>query len=356
MRARKRTRTRWWKFALKAAGVWGIWRLDRYLRGARGLRGSVVLITGASRGLGLELAWQFAAAGAKLAITARDENELREACEELQCEGVEVFAKRCDVADRDQVEALVEAVIERFGRIDVVVNNAGIIQVGPVESMTVENFARALAVNFWGPLFVTEAAVKHMRIRRAGRIVNIGSIGGGTAPVPHLLPFDCAKAALVSLSEGMGAELRKDGITVTTVIPGLMRTGSAPYAFYKGNARQEYALFRKLGTSRITAMAPARAAKRIVAATARGDRELSLSLQTKLLRIAHGLLPGALVRLFEALNGVLPDDNQGERFRQTRGFEIERELRREALIARLPKRNTIATSTNHRPTLPPPRG
>lgn len=107
MRARKRTRTRWWKFALKAAGVWGIWRLDRYLRGARGLRGSVVLITGASRGLGLELAWQFAAAGAKLAITARDENELREACEELQCEGVEVFAKRCDVADRDQVEALV---------------------------------------------------------------------------------------------------------------------------------------------------------------------------------------------------------------------------------------------------------
>jgi NAD(P)-dependent dehydrogenase (short-subunit alcohol dehydrogenase family) len=249
MRARRRRiRTSWWSLPLKALGVWGLWRLDRYFRGARGLRGSVVLITGASRGLGLELARQFAAAGAKLAITARDENELREACEELECEGVEVLAKRCDVADRDQVEALVDATIDRFGRIDVVVNNAGIIQVGPLESMTVENFARALAVNFWGPLFVTEAAVKHMRIRRAGRIVNIGSIGGGGAPVPHMLPYDCAKAALVSLSEGMGAELRKDGITVTTVVPGLMRTNSAPYAFYKGNARREYALFQKLGS------------------------------------------------------------------------------------------------------------
>jgi len=346
----------WWMLPLKALGVWGLWRLDRYLRGARGLRGAVVLITGASRGLGLELGRQFAAAGAKLAITARDENELREACEELECEGCEVLAKRCDVADRDQVDALIEAVIARFGRVDVVVNNAGIIQVGPVEAMTIENFARALAVNFWGPLFVTEAAVKHMRIRRAGRIVNIGSIGGGGASVPHLLPYDCAKAALVSLSEGLGAELRKDGITVTTVVPGLMRTGSAPYAFYKGNARREYALFRKLAASPLTAMSPARAARRIVAATARGDRELSLSLSAKLLRIAHGLLPGAVVRLFGTLNRLLPDDNQGERFRQTRGFEIERELRREALIARLPRRDAIVTTSNHKPLLPPPRG
>src|SRR5437763_6066124 len=108
---------------------------------------------------------------------------------------------------------MVDEVAKRFGRIDVLVNNAGIIQVGPVENMTITDFENAMAVMFWGPVYATLATLPYMRQHGDGRIVNITSIGGKVS-VPHLVPYSCAKFAAVALSEGLRAELASTGIRV----------------------------------------------------------------------------------------------------------------------------------------------
>src|SRR5437764_8643165 len=206
------------------------------------LKGKTVLITGGSRGLGLVLAREFAAEGARLALCARDAGELDRAREELEARGADVFTVTCDVTDRKQIEDTVLAVQMHFGTIDVLVNNAGVIQVGPMETMTHEDFERAMDVHFWAPLHATIAALPEMIRKRGGRIVNIASIGGKLA-APHLLPYNASKFALVGLSEGMRSELSRYGVLVTTVCPGLMRTGSHLHAQFKGKHRKEYTLF-----------------------------------------------------------------------------------------------------------------
>ena len=188
------------------------------LRRRGDLRGQVALIVGGSRGLGLALARELAAAGCRLVIAARDEHELAEARRVLEGQGAEVVACCCDVGNRTDIDLVVAAARERFGAIDLLVNVAGLIQVGPAESMTLDDFRNAFTVNFWAPLHAMDAVIAEMRVRRRGRIVNITSIGG-LIPVPHLLPYVCSKAAALALSEGLGAELSKDGINVTTVIP-----------------------------------------------------------------------------------------------------------------------------------------
>jgi NAD(P)-dependent dehydrogenase (short-subunit alcohol dehydrogenase family) len=177
------------------------------------LRGKVVLITGVSRGLGLVMAREFASEGARIAICARRPDELEAARADLKRRGAEVMAIPCDVTDRAQVNELMNVVRDRFGRIDVLVNNAGVIQVGPVEVMTMEDYEEAMKTHFWGPLYATLAVLPEMRRRRAGRIVNITSIGGKIS-IPHLVPYSASKFALVGLSEGLRAELLKDGVRV----------------------------------------------------------------------------------------------------------------------------------------------
>jgi NAD(P)-dependent dehydrogenase (short-subunit alcohol dehydrogenase family) len=269
------------------------------------LHGHVALVLGGSRGLGLALARELADAGCRLVIAARDEAELAEARHDLESRGAEVLAYRCDVGVASEVQAAVAAARGRFGPIDLLVNVAGLIHVGPAESMTLDNFRDALAVNFWGPLHAMDAVIGEMRARRRGRIVNITSIGGVLA-VPHLLPYACAKAAAIALSDGLGAELRRDGVNVTTVIPGLMRTGSTPHAFFKGDAPRELAWFRWLSMSPVSAMSARRAARRIVGAAARGDSQLVLTVSAKAGRLAGALVPGLLRRLFSLANRLLP--------------------------------------------------
>lgn len=181
------------------------------------LSGRVALVTGASRGLGFLLARELAAQGCRVAICARDPEELGRARAALEREGAQVLAVPCDVADRVQVERLVADTVARFGSLDVLVTNAGVIQAGPLGTMRVEDFEDALAVMFWGVVLPTLAALPHLRAGR-GRIVTITSIGGKIAS-PHLLPYDCAKFAAVGFSEGIGAELAREGIRVTTVVP-----------------------------------------------------------------------------------------------------------------------------------------
>ena len=292
------------KAVLATAGV-GFGIAARHLlktRSKADLRGKVVLITGGSRGLGLALARQFAAEGCRLALCARNEQELERAARDLESRGAEVRAFPCDVTDRVQVSRLVDRTTTHFGRIDVLVNNAGVIQVGPMENMAIEDFEYAMNVMFWGVVYTTLAVLPQMLSRNgsaAGRIVNITSIGGKVS-VPHLLPYNCAKFAATAFSEGLRAELWGKGIVVTTIAPGLMRTGSYLNAWFKGNAERESTWFGLSASMPAISMDAARAARQIVKATKRGDSEKVLTTAATVLARAHGLFPGATSALLGA--------------------------------------------------------
>ncbi len=300
---RHRRRTGLWVAAGVAGALLGREALARQREAD--LRGQVALITGSSRGLGFLLAEEFGRAGCKLAICARDERELERARADLARQGYDVLAVPCDVADRAQVERLVAETTRRFGRVDVLVNNAGIIQVGPLAAMTVHDFQTALDVMYWGVVYPTLAVLPQMGQRGYGRIVNVTSIWGKVA-VPQLLPYDCAKFAAVGFSEGLRAEVARDGIVVTTIAPGLMRTGSHLNALFKGDQEQEYALFAPMASLPLISMDAERAARQIVQATRRGEAERILSLPASLLARFHGLFPGLTADLLGLANRVLP--------------------------------------------------
>jgi NAD(P)-dependent dehydrogenase (short-subunit alcohol dehydrogenase family) len=283
-----------------ARWAWRRWQA----RGAT-LRDKVVLITGSSRGLGHLLARLAGEEGARLVICARDPAELERARQNLVERGVEVLAIPCDVTSPTQVDRLVIDSIAHFGRLDVLVNNAGAIQVGPLDEMTLDDFRRAMEVNFWGTVHTTMAVLPHMRDRRAGRIVNITSIGGKVA-VPHLLPYDCAKFAALGFSEGLRAEVAKDGVSVTTVIPGLMRTGSVVTAQFKGQTEEEFAWFSAAARSPLLSMHVRRAARRILGAMRTGEGEMVLGWQAKLLRVTRELFPGLTSSVLSMVSRSLP--------------------------------------------------
>ena len=270
------------------------------------LKNKTVLITGGSRGLGLVMAREFAREGARLALCARDDEELERARLDLEGFGVDVMTFRCDVRNRQEVADMVAAVGNRFSQIDVLVNNAGVIQVGPIEVMTHEDFELAMQAHFWGPLNTILSVLPSMRQRRQGRIINISSIGGKVS-VPHLVPYSASKFALVGLSKGLRAELMKDGIVVTTVCPGLMRTGSPRNAEFKGQHRAEYAWFSISDALPLLTVRAENAARQIVRACKRGQAELVISVPAKIAVLFDALLPGAMSQMLATVNQVLPE-------------------------------------------------
>ncbi len=289
--------------------------------------GKTVLITGGSRGLGLVLAREFAKEGARLSICARDPGELERARADLASRGAEVFAFPCDVTERAQVNEWVRLSARRFGSVDVLVNNAGVIQVGPVDVMRLEDYEQAMRVHFWGPLYATLAALPEMRRAGGGRVVNVSSIGGKIA-VPHLVPYSASKFALAGLSDGLRAELQKENILVTTVFPGLMRTGSPRNATFKGRHRAEYAWFSISDSTPVTAIAAERAARQIVAACRRGDAELVITTQALVAVKFRALFPELTADLAAATNLLLPGA-RGEGSigaRRAKGRESESDL------------------------------
>lgn len=268
--------------------------------------GKSILITGGSRGLGLVLARRLAQEGANITICARDQQELERAREDLKQRGENIFTFKCDVTNRAEVGEMIQTATDRFGGIDVLINNAGIIQVGPMEVMTLDDYKEAMNAHFWGPLYTILAVLPGMRKRGAGRIVNISSIGGKIS-VPHLVPYSASKFALVGLSEGLRSELRKDGVVVTTVCPGLMRTGSPRNAKFKSQHRQEYAWFSISDSLPATSISAERAAAKIVDACRYGDAELVISIQAKLAVLFHGVFPGVTADLLGVMNELLPE-------------------------------------------------
>ncbi len=292
--------------------------------GEEDLTGQVALITGSSRGLGYILAREFASEGCKVVICGRDEVSLMRAQERLRDAGAEVLAIPCDVSDRVQVESLAERATAHFGRIDILVNNAGIIQVGPVQNQRLEDFQAAHDIMFWGPVYATFAVLPQMLERQHGHIVNITSIGGRVS-MPHLLPYNAAKFAATGFSEGLAAELAGKGIKVTTISPGLMRTGSFLSAFVSGKQELELTWFALPASLPLLSMAAPRAARQIVRATKRGEAVRILTLQAALLARFHGLMPGTTIRILGLVNCLLPEPGSKGTL-TTRAEEVDRRM------------------------------
>jgi short-subunit dehydrogenase len=255
----------------------------------------VVLITGGSRGLGLALAERYGRAGAKLILAARDHDELTAARYTLLARRAvrspdDVLIIPADLTDTTQATSLIEHSISHFGDIDVLINNAAIIEVGPVENQPLAAYRRAMATNFFAAVHTTQAVLPHMLHRRSGSIVNIASIGGKFA-MPHLLPYVSSKFALVGFSQGLHAELRHKGIRVTTVCPGLMRTGGEVNAHYTGQLKKEERWFTLAARTPVIAASVQHAADKIFQAVSAGRAEITITPQAWLAARAAGLAP-----------------------------------------------------------------
>jgi len=335
---------------LAALGVGG-YLAYRALKPRYDFRGKHVAITGGSRGLGLVLARELTAAGARLSICSRDHAELVRAQEELVNRGAEVVAVECDVTDRGRVREFIAVARQQNGPIDVLINNAGIIQVGPMDEMREEDFEHSLRTHFWAALFAAMEVIPEMKARGRGRIVNVASIGGKLA-IPHLLPYVAGKFALVGFSHGLRAELAKFGVVVTTVCPGLMRTGSHLNAEFKGQHEKEFAWFATGGSLPGFSMNAERAAGKILAACARGDAEIVIGLPAKLAVAAQAICPNLSAEFLSLVDRmVLPEPggigNANAKGRESRG-------RVPQLVTALSDRAAAANNELHAADVPPP--
>lgn len=281
------------------------------------LADKVVVVTGGSRGLGLVLARRLIAAGARVAICARDHDELERARVDLTERGGHVFAAPCDVTDRHDVQRFITEARDELGPIDVLINNAGVVHVGPMELMDLDDYEQAMRTHLWAPLHATLAVLPEMRRRRQGRVVNIASIGG-KIPIPHLVPYTASKFALVGMSAAMRAELAGDGVLVTTVCPGLMRTGSPLRAWFKGDHQAEYAWFSILEGLPLSSMSADHAARAIVDACVHGDAEVVLTLPARLGAALYGLAPNLLDGVLALAARALPASTGSHRAVQGR--------------------------------------
>jgi short-subunit dehydrogenase len=279
-------------------------------RAKRSLSGKVVLITGSSRGLGLALAEEFGRRGAKLVLTARDPWELERAQQALVartgvCDAADVLAIPADLRQAEEAQRLVDKASEHFGRVDVLVNNAGTLTVGPVENQRVEDFHEAMESNFFSGVHCAMAALPQMLRRRSGTIVSIASLGGKVA-LPHLLPYTASKFAAVGFSEGLHAELRAKGIHVLTVCPGLMRTGSHLSAMFTGEAAKEYRWFSLAANLPGVSASAASAARKIVRAVMEERTEIAVTPQAMAVARLGGIVPEATLRAMSLVNRLLP--------------------------------------------------
>ena len=188
-----------------------------------GFRGKVIVVTGASSGIGRATAVAFAATGARVALVARRADLLEEAAGECRAQGGEALVTPADVTEREQVRAAFAAIGDRFGCPDVVVNNAGLLLPGSVQDLDPADLDRMLRVNLYGALFVMQEALRQMGARGDGCIVNMASLAGRRGISP-LGGYCATKFALVGLTEALRSELRDGSVHVALVLPGVVDT------------------------------------------------------------------------------------------------------------------------------------
>ena len=277
--------------ALFAYG-WSRWRRD-----PKFFTGKVVVIAGGSRGLGLVVARLLRAEGAQLALIARDPDELARARRELG----EVLTVPCDLSQPAEIKAAVAAVAGHFGRIDALFNVAGMIQAGPLQNMLPADFEEEMQLHFWGNFHLIWETLPFLRKQGGGRIVNVASIGGKIA-IPHLAPYSASKFALVGLSNALGIELAREGIRVTTVAPGLLRTGSHINAKFKGQHAKEFDWFSTSDNIPGISVSAEHAARQIVEAARVGQPSLTFPLQMRAAEIAQAVFPNLTLRAMALVN------------------------------------------------------
>jgi len=275
------------------------------------LHGEVAVVTGASRGLGLLLARELAGHGCPLVICARDAAELERAADELRAAGAEVTTVACDVTDEATPHLLIDTAVQRYGRLDILVSNAGVIQVGPVQAAQIGHYEMAMNTMALAPARLALTALPVMRRQGHGRIVTIGSIGGKIS-VPHLLPYSTAKFAAVGFSEGLRAELGRGPVTVTTVVPGLMRTGSHLQARFTGQPSKEFTWFSLGASLPLVSMDAERAARQIIAAVRQRRAEIILTPAGQLVSRAAGIVPGLTSEILHVVQRLALPAPSGE--------------------------------------------
>ena len=315
-----------------AAGIYGAARLAARASRKISFRDKVVVITGGSRGLGLLLARRFGEEGAKLVICSRDDEELDRAEADLLSRGVRAKKLHCDVRLKTAVEDLIRTAVETFGGVDVLVNNAGVIQVGPMELMTEQDYDEAMDTHFWAALHAINAALPVMRGRGGGRIVNISSIGGKVA-VPHLVPYCASKFALAGFSQAAATELRKDNVYVTTVYPNLIRTGSPRNALFKGQNEKEYTWFALGDSLPGVSQSAERAADRIVNACRYGEPELITALPAALAARFHAMMPWLSIEMAAVVDRFVLPSPGGIGTNRVRGHQSETPITQSPLTA-----------------------
>ena len=265
------------------------------------------LVMGASRGLGLLVSEELLQRGFTVYGCARDEDELEDAVRILTgaVPGSRFVPRTCDVRQQEEVLRVVEEVVATHGRLDVAMHVAGVIQVGHADKVTLGHYHDAVDTMLWGPVHLALASVPHMREAGHGRVGIVSSVGGLVA-VPRLVPYSVAKFGAVGLAEGLYAELSGTGVTVTTVTPGLMRTGGHTHARFVDDAVTDYAWFAPLASLPGLSISAERAARRIVSGVLSGKPTVELTPLTIIGRRVHGLAPATTTRAMGLVGRLLP--------------------------------------------------
>jgi short-subunit dehydrogenase len=273
--------------------------------------GKTVVITGGSRGLGFAMAKRYAKEGAQVVLLARDGEELDRAWGLIkkQYPYASVHTMVCDITQNHQVETTIDKIRHDFGRIDVLINNAGSITVGPISTLEKSDYKSSLKLHLFAVLELVRFAKP---LLKGGQIVNISSVGG-RIPVPHMSSYSVAKHALSALSEGLQAELEPDGIRVTTVYPGLMRTGSPIQALFKGNHEKEYAWFALSDNLPGLTICAEKAANIIFKGVQEGNAVIRFPKRTALGIALHALMPETYASLNQLACRVLPNGDSTKR-------------------------------------------
>ena len=258
---------------------------------ADAFRENVVVITGASDGIGREMALQLAGQGAWLALAARDAAKLESAAAECRARGGRAVAVPTDVADPAQCRALIDRTVAEYGRVDTLVNNAGISMWARFDEVTdLAPFERMMQVNYFGSLYCTHAALPHLK-RTRGRIVGVSSLTG-RAGVPTRSGYAATKHAMAGFFDSLRIELEDDGVTVTMAYPGFVSTGIRTHAFGPDGQMLASSPVRESEV-----MTPEECARQIIAAMASRRRELIMTLRGKVGAWIKLVAPGVVDRI-----------------------------------------------------------
>ena len=302
------------------------------MTGADLARGPVALVAGASRGLGWLIARELGRHGFWVMICARTGDDLERGAAMLRSEGINVSTTVCDVGDEAAVARLIERTEADLGPIEVAVVVAGVIQVAPLEALNRSHFVAAVDTMLWGPINVGLEVAQRMRARGRGRIGVITSLGG-LISAPHLLPYSTAKFGAVGFARGLRSELSGTGVSVTTVAPGLMRTGSHLRAQFLGDHGREFAWFGTAASLPLLSMDAERAAGIIVRGILNRRAVVTTTPLTKIVPRVDALFPGLASAVLGLTVRLLPESPGGRDSRHAlEGWQAEKSLNRRSQL------------------------